>query len=128
MTGWLSENWLSHHLTLIPLGTLATTWILLGITGAGFNWWSDPQSLLLAGQVAPFGAAIYGSLMLFLEIGVRFMFWAIQQVINQNDKIRKDERRRLIQELLNQSVDLPLSLQKEAEELGLTLPALATHN
>ena len=128
MTGWLSENWLSHHLTLIPLGTLATTWILLGITGAGFNWWSDPQSLLLAGQVTPFGAAIYGSLMLFLEIGVRFMFWAIQQVLNQNDKIRKDERRRLIQELLNQSVDLPLSLQKEAEELGLTLPALATHN
>ena len=81
MTGWLSDNWLSHHLTLIPLGTLATTWILLGITGAGFNWWSDPQSLLLAGQVAPFGAAIYGSLMLPLEIGVRTMFWAIQQVI-----------------------------------------------
>ena len=52
------------------------------------------------------------------------MFWAIQQVLNQNDKIRKDERRRLIQELLNQSVDLPLSLQKEAEELGL-VPALA---
>ena len=128
MTGWLSDNWLSHHLTLIPLGTLATTWILLGITGAGFNWWSDPQSLLLAGQVAPFGAAIYGSLMLPLEIGVRTMFWAIQQVLNQNDKIRKDERRRLIQEMLNQSVDLPLSLQKEAEELGLTLPALATHN
>ena len=124
MTGWLSENWLSHHLTLIPLGTLATTWILLGITGAGFNWWSDPQSLLLAGQVAPFGAAIYGSLILPIEIGVRTMFWAIQQVLNQNDKIRKDERRRLIQELLNQSVDLPLSLQKEAEELGL-VPALA---
>ena len=59
------------------------------------------------------------------------MFWAIQQVINQNDKIReegrKEERRRLIQKLLDQG-ELPLSLQKEAEELGLTLPALATHN
>ena len=125
MTGWLSENWLSHHLTLIPLGTLATTWILLGITGAGFNWWSDPQSLLLAGQVAPFAAAIYGSLILPIEILVRTMFWAIQQVLNQNDKIRKDERRRLIQKLLDQD-ELPLSLQKEAEELGLTLPATSS--
>ena len=127
MTGWLSDNWLSHHLTLIPLGTLATTWILLGITGAGFNWWSDPQSLLLAGQVAPFGAAIYGSLMLPLEIGVRFMFWAIQQVIKQNDKIReegrKEGRRQFIKQLLDQG-ELPPSFRKEAEELGL-VPALA---
>ena len=127
MTGWLSGNWLSHHLTLIPLGTLATTWILLGITEAGSNWWSDPQSLLLAGQVAPFGAAIYGSLILPIEIGVRTMFWAIQQVLKQNDKIRKDERRRLIKQLLDQG-ELPPSFRKEAEELGLTLPALATHN
>ena len=127
VTGWLRENWLSHHLALLPLGTLATTWILLCITGAGSNWWSDPQSLLLAGQVAPFGAAIYGSLILPIEILVRTMFWAIQQVLKQNDKIRKDERRRLIQKLLDQG-ELPLSLQKEAEELGLTLPALATHN
>ena len=56
------------------------------------------------------------------------MFWAIQQVIKQNAKIReegrKDERRRLIQELLDQSVDLPPSFRKEAEELGL-VPALA---
>ena len=55
------------------------------------------------------------------------MFWAIQQVLKQNDKIRKDERRRIIQKLLDQG-ELPLSLQKEAEELGLPLPALATHN
>ena len=123
MTGWLSGNWLSHHLTLIPLGTLATTWILLGITEAGSNWWSDPQSLLLAGQVAPFGAAIYGSLILPIEIGVRTMFWAIQQVLKQNDKIRKDERRRLIKQLLDQG-ELPPSFRKEAEELGL-VPALA---
>ena len=55
------------------------------------------------------------------------MFWAIQQVLKQNDKIRKDERRRLIKQLLDQG-ELPPSFRKEAEELGLTLPALATHN
>ena len=50
------------------------------------------------GQAAPFGAATYGAFMLPLEAGVRFMFWAISQVLKERKRIREQRDEELRKE------------------------------
>ena len=43
-----------------------------------WQWWSSERDLILAGQVAPFGAAVYGAAMFLVE-RISRMFWAWAQ-------------------------------------------------
>jgi len=83
---WLCNNWLGHHLALIPLGTLLTAWLLLGAVGGGWSWWSSASTLAAIGQAAPFAAAVYGAAVLPIEAGVRLMFWAISEVLKERKR------------------------------------------
>lgn len=65
--GWVSNNWFSYHLAIVPIGTLIVTWALLFSTAGAWQWWSREEDLKLAGQVAPFAAAIYGTFMFLAE-------------------------------------------------------------
>ena len=53
------------------------------------------------------------------------IFFALAQRKNEIAKRHLEGRRQLLQELINQDVDLPPDLQREAEELGLRQPATA---
>ena len=105
---WLGSNWFSTHLAFIPIGTWGTTWLLVAITGASSNWWTEWEALQNMGQAAPFGAATYGAFMLPLEAGVRVMFWAIGQFV----KDIKEERKRIREQRDEE-------LRKEAEATGV---------
>ena len=104
LLGWFGRNWLSHHLAFIPIGTWGATWLLLDLTGAESDWWANWTALQNAGQVAPFGAAVYGAFILPLEIGVRTMFWAIQQALNRDAKIRQDRDKELLETVRTKGV------------------------
>ena len=62
----------------------------MDITGAPSNWWVEWEALRNMGQVAPFGAATYGAFILPPETGVRAVFWAIQQVVNDRVRWREE--------------------------------------
>ena len=64
---WVNNNWFRNHLAIAPAGTMIVTWILLATTGDAWQWWSDNVHLKTAGQVAPFGAALYGTVMFSVE-------------------------------------------------------------
>ena len=123
----LGEQSLNRHLATLPLGTMLTTWTLLAVSGAGTQWWSKSDDLIAAGQAAPFGAALYGSCVLFFDGGVKLVFYALAQRRKEIEKRRREGRRQLLQELIENDVELPAHLQKEAEELGLGVPARAGH-
>ena len=61
---WLGSSWISYHLAIVPIGTFFVTWILLGFGAGAWLWWASTDELKLAGQIAPFGASIYGTVML----------------------------------------------------------------
>ena len=86
---WVSRNWLSYHLAIVPIGTVVATTLLLLSTGSKWQWWSSGQDLILAGQVAPFGAAVYGAVVFLVE-GISRMFWALTQ---RNKDIEKAQDR-----------------------------------
>ena len=63
----VSDNWFNDHLASVPIGTFIVTWALMLSTTGAWQWWSSEEDLKLGGQVAPFGAAVYGVLMLLAE-------------------------------------------------------------
>ena len=119
---WLSENSVNRHLATLPLGTLLTTWLLIKITGTGAQWWSKPADLIAAGQAVPFGAVLYSSIVLFLDGGVKLVFFALAQRKGEIEKRHLEGRRQLLRELIEKEVELPPDLREEAEELGLLAP------
>ena len=87
---WLRENWLKAHLAVSPLGTLGVTWLLTLLVDAG-QWWSNRETLELAGQTVPLGGIIYGSSVLVLEVAGR-MLWVLAQRQNDMNKARGEGR------------------------------------
>ena len=63
---WLNDNWLRDHLAYLPLGTFVVTWFLVAVPGGEWQWW-DRDGIVMVGQVAPFGAAVYGTGMYMWE-------------------------------------------------------------
>ena len=63
----VSNNWFSYHLAIVPIGTVGVTWLLLFVTGDMWHWWSREEDLVMAGQVAPFAAAVYGMFIFLAE-------------------------------------------------------------
>ncbi len=70
------------------------------------------------GQMAPLGAAIYGSLILVIE-GIGRMFWTLSHILKDIEKWRQEGRQEgreeLIRELVEQSVNLPPEIIKEID-------------
>ena len=107
---WVSSNWLSYHLAVVPIGTVATTTLLLFLVGSEWHWWSGGTDLLLSGQIAPFGAAVYGAAM-FLAERIFRMFWALAQrkrdiekgLQKGREEGREEGREQLEQELIRQA-------------------------
>ena len=91
---WVSRNWLSYHLAIVPIGTVVATTLLLLSTGSQWQWWSSERDLILAGQVAPFGAAVYGAAMFLVE-RISRMFWAWAQRDKDIEKAQDRMARRL---------------------------------
>jgi hypothetical protein len=85
--GWVSSNWFRYHLAIVPIGTVGVTTLLLFLTGDGWHWWSQPRDLVRAGQVAPFGAVVYGTAMFLVENLLRKV-WEIRN--NDIKKARKE--------------------------------------
>ena len=88
---WLRENWLRVHVALVPIGTLAATWLLRFAVGQSWQWWQSAESMAAMGQTIPLGAALYGSLISILE-GIVRMFWALGQIAKDIDKWRSEGR------------------------------------
>ena len=132
MKKWLVENWLRVHVALVPIGTLAATWLLRFAVGQPWQWWQSSESIAAMGQTIPLGAAIYGSLISILE-GIVRMFWALAQIAKDIDKWRaegreqgrvegreegreqgrEEGRQQVIKLLAEQNIDLPQELLKE---------------
>ena len=68
---WVNNNWFRNHLAILPVGTLIATWLLLGLGAGEWHWWSCLRDLTIAGQVAPFGVAVYGTLAFIAEMARR---------------------------------------------------------
>ena len=113
---WLRENWLRVHVALVPIGTLAATWLLRLAAGQPWQWWQSSESMAAMGQAIPLGAAIYGSLISILE-GIARMFWALAQIAKDIDKWRAEGREQGRQEILKllaeRNIELPQELLKE---------------
>ena len=124
LTRWLSENSLYRHLAFAPLGSISVTWILLGFSDIGWNWWSGTGPVQ-AGQVVPLGTVVYGTLAVFADGVFKMIFFALAQRKNEIAKRHLEGRRQLLQELINKGIDLPPDLLQEAEELGLLQPETA---
>ena len=119
---WLRENWLQLHLAFVPIGTLAATWLLWISGGDGWQWWNNRADMEQMGQMAPLGAAVYGSLILVIE-GVVRMFWALSRILDDIEKRRqqrqealKEGREELIRELVEQNVQLPPEILAEVKD------------
>ena len=129
---WLRENWLRVHVALVPIGTLAATWLLRFAVGQAWQWWQSSESIAAMGQTIPLGAALYGSLISILE-GIVRMFWALGQIAKDIDKWRSEGREQgrvegreegrqqgreqgrqeLLKQLAEQNIELPQELLKE---------------
>ena len=134
---WLSENWLQLHLALVPLGTLAVTWLIWLSGGDGWLWWSSRDNSEQMGQIVPLGAVVYGSLIFAIERLGR-MFWALAQREKDIERGRqkgreegiekgKEEgiekgREEVIRELVEQGVDLPPEILQELERVSRKRP------
>ena len=68
------------------------------------------------GQMAPLGAAVYGSFMLVIE-GVLRMFWALSRILKDIEKWRQEGRQQVIRKLQEQKVDVPPEILRELEDL-----------
>ena len=117
---WLRENWLRVHVALVPIGTLAATWLLRLAVGQPWQWWQSSESIAAMGQTIPLGAALYGSLISILE-GIVRMFWALGQIAKDINKWRAEGReegraegrREVLKLLAEQNIELPQELLKE---------------
>ena len=125
---WLRENWLRVHVALVPIGTLAATWLLRFAVGQPWQWWQSTESIAAMGQAIPLGAAIYGSLISILE-GIVRMFWALGQIAKDIDKWRsegreqgrvegrqqgrEEGRQEILKLLAERNIELPQELLKE---------------
>ena len=120
MKKWLVENWLRVHVALVPIGTLAATWLLRLAAGQSWQWWQSAESIAEMGQTIPLGAAIYGSLISILE-GIVRMFWALAQIAKDIDKWRAEGReegrqqgrQEVLKQLAERNIELPQELLKE---------------
>ena len=83
------QKWVRYHLAIVPIGTVVATTSLLLSTGSKWQWWGSQTDLVLAGQVAPFGAVVYGTAMFLLE-RIGRMFWALLQRDKDIEKGRKE--------------------------------------
>ena len=86
---WISYNWLSYHLAFAPIGTVTATWLLLGFAAGNWEWWRSQDHLIVAGQVAPFGAVVYGT-SAFLVERVGRLVWILIRRDEDVDKARRD--------------------------------------
>ena len=121
---WLRENWLRVHVALVPIGTLAATWLLQSAAGHPWQWWQSSESIAAMGQAIPLGAAIYGSLISILE-GIVRMFWALGQIAKDIEKWRAEGREQgrqqgraegrqeVLKQLAERNIELPQELLKE---------------
>ena len=117
---WLRENWLRVHVALVPIGTLAATWLLRLAAGQPWQWWQSSESMAAMGQTIPLGAALYGSLISILE-GIVRMFWALGQIAKDIEKWRAEGReegrqqgrQEVLKQLAEQNIELPQELLKE---------------
>ena len=121
---WLRENWLRVHVALVPIGTLAATWLLQFAAGQSWQWWQSSESIAAMGQAIPLGAALYGSLISILE-GIVRMFWALGQIAKDIEKWRSEGReegrqqgreqgrQELLKQLVERNIELPQELLKE---------------
>ena len=124
LLNWLRENWLRIHVALVPIGTLAATWLLRFAVGQPWQWWQSSESIAAMGQAIPLGAVIYGSAISILE-GIVRMFWALGQIAKDIDKWRSEGREQgreegrqqgrqeLLKQLAEQNIELPQELLKE---------------
>lgn len=90
---WALNGWLSYHLAIVPIGTVLATWLLLGFTAKAWLWWSSQNDLLLAGQVAPFAAVVYGTTAFLVERTGRYGWTLIQfisRMIGRTDEIARE--------------------------------------
>ena len=110
---WLRENWLRVHVALVPIGTLAATWLLQFAVGQSWQWWQSAESMAAMGQTIPLGAAIYGSLISILE-GIVRMFWALGQIAKDINTWRAEGR----EQGLKEGLELARKEREEGREQG----------
>ena len=84
-----------------PFGVLAAAALLAYLVSP--EAWFSRESLRLAGTMADLGAALYAAIALLAELGVKAMFWALQQ--------HRDWRKRVKEEGLQEGL-------KEGEKRG----------
>ena len=119
---WLEENWLQLHLALAPLGTLVVTWLLWLSAGDGWQWWNNRADMEQMGQIVPWGAVVYGSIIFVIERLGR-MFWALAQREKDIEKGRQQGREEVIKKLREKNVDIPPEILKELEDLDHGSPS-----
>lgn len=98
-------GWLRWHMLAAPFGVLATALLLAYLVAP--EAWLSRESLRLAGTMADLGAALYAAIALLVELGVKAMFWALQQ--------HRDWRKRVKEEGLQEGLKEGL---KEGEKRG----------
>ena len=77
---WWSSPWFRRHAIAAPFGIFAVTWLLCWrVTGQWECW----QHLELASSFVDLATIIYGMFAVTFELGVRIVFWAIEQWKNQ---------------------------------------------
>ena len=114
---WLRENWLRVHVALVPIGTLAATWLLQFAVGQSWQWWQSSESIAAMGQAIPLGAAIYGSLISILE-GIVRMFWALGQIAKDIDKWRSEGREQGREQGLKEGLELARKEREQGRQEG----------
>ena len=110
---WLRENWLRVHVALVPIGTLAATWLLRFAVGQSWQWWQSGESIAAMGQTIPLGAALYGSLISILE-GIVRMFWALGKIAEDINKWRAEGR----EQGLKEGLELARKEREEGRQQG----------
>ena len=110
---WLRENWLRVHVALVPIGTLAATWLLRLAAGQSWQWWQTSESIAAMGQAIPLGAALYGSLISILE-GIVRMFWALGKIAEDINKWRAEGR----EQGLKEGLELARKEREEGRQEG----------
>ena len=84
-------GWLRWHMLAAPFGVLAAAALLAYLVNP--EAWPGRESLRLAGTMADLGAALYAALALLAELGVKAMFWALQQHRDWRKRIREEGRK-----------------------------------
>ena len=86
-TEWWSSPWFRRHAVAAPFGIFAVTWLLCWrATGQWERW----QHLELASSFVDLATIIYGMFAVTFEMGVKIVFWAIEQWKNQRARDRAE--------------------------------------